>query len=167
MVCLAAGLLTGSTWASLMCLVLRLTAQPFRMGLPLTGIRNLTSASPNEPTVVDRPLLLSNRKKVWVILAVLGTVACGWVSEGAAQPLPPGFSEEVVFSGLSEPTVVQFASDGRVFVAEKGGLIKVFANVSSPAPTIFADLRPNVYDTGKSGLLGMALDPPFPSVPYV
>src|SRR4029453_14425198 len=40
--------------------------------------------------------------------------------------LPAGFSEEVAFSGLTEPTAVRFAADGRVFVAEKSGLIKVF-----------------------------------------
>src|SRR2546427_107055 len=33
-----------------------------------------------------------------------------------------GFQDSVVFSGLVEPTVVQFASDGRVFVAEKSGI---------------------------------------------
>jgi glucose/arabinose dehydrogenase len=32
---------------------------------------------------------------------------------------------------------------------------------------VFADLRTNVYNFGKSGLLGMALDPSFPTKPYV
>ena len=35
-----------------------------------------------------------------------------------------------MFSGLVNPTVVRFASDGRVFVAEKSGLIKVFDNLT-------------------------------------
>ena len=51
---------------------------------------------------------------------------------GAAHPavLPSGFQETVVLSGLTNPTVVRFSPDGRVFVAEKSGLIKVFDNLS-------------------------------------
>ena len=32
---------------------------------------------------------------------------------------------------------------------------------------MFADLRTNVYNFGKSGLIGMTLHPNFPSMPYV
>ena len=39
---------------------------------------------------------------------------------------PAGFQETTAFGGLTNPTVVRFAPDGRVFVAEKSGLIKVF-----------------------------------------
>jgi len=35
-----------------------------------------------------------------------------------------------VFSGLVAPTAVRFARDGRVFVAEYRGIIKVFDNVA-------------------------------------
>ena len=34
----------------------------------------------------------------------------------------PGFQESVIFSGLDSPTTFQFASDGRIFVAQKNGL---------------------------------------------
>ena len=63
--------------------------------------------------------------------------------------------------------MVQFASDGRVFVAEKSGLIKVFDNLEDSTPTIFADLRTNVHNFWDRGLLGMALHPNFPTTPYV
>src|SRR5690349_20628359 len=59
---------------------------------------------------------------------------------------PTGFSESVVFSGLTHPTAVRFSPDGRIFVAEKSGLIKVFANLSATSPTIFHDLRTNVHN---------------------
>ena len=39
------------------------------------------------------------------------------------------------------PTAVRFAPDGRVFVAEKSGLIKVFDSLTDTTPTVFADLR--------------------------
>ena len=83
-------------------------------------------------------------------------------STGAA-----GFEESIVFSGLVEPTAIEFASDGRVFVAEKSGLIKVFSSLTAPTPTIFADLRTNVHNFWDRGLLGLALDPQFPARPYV
>ena len=79
----------------------------------------------------------------------------------------PGFQESVMFSGLDSPTAFQFASDGRVFVAQKSGLIVVFDNLNSSTPTVFADLRTKVHNFGNRGLLGMALDPGFPAVPYV
>ncbi|HEY6708018.1 MAG TPA: PQQ-dependent sugar dehydrogenase [Actinomycetota bacterium] len=84
-----------------------------------------------------------------------------------AATLPTGFQESVVFSGLTNPTAVRFASDGRVFVAEKRGVIKVFDSLSDPTPDVFADLNVNVYNFWDRGLLGMALDPNFPATPYV
>jgi len=85
----------------------------------------------------------------------------------AGATLPAGFQETTVISGLSAPTVVRFASDGRVFVAEKSGIIKVFDSLSDTTPTVFADLRTNVHDFWDRGLLGMALAPGFPADPHV
>jgi glucose/arabinose dehydrogenase len=85
----------------------------------------------------------------------------------SAATLPTGFQETIAFSGLTEPTVVQFAADGRVFVGEKSGLVKVFDNLSDTSPTVFADLRTQVHNFWDRGLLGMALDPNFPVNPYV
>src|SRR6185436_11383639 len=53
-----------------------------------------------------------------------------------AGSLPPGFQEDVVLSGLDLPTAVRFSPDGRVFVAEKGGMIKVFDSLNDPTPTV-------------------------------
>ena len=87
------------------------------------------------------------------------------VVEGAT--LPAGFSESIAFSGLTQPTTVRFSPDGRVFVAEKSGLIKVFANLSATTPTIFHDLRTNVHNFWDRGLMGLELHPNFPTVPSV
>jgi glucose/arabinose dehydrogenase len=84
-----------------------------------------------------------------------------------AATLPPGFQETIVFSGLTNPTSVQFARDGRVFVAEKSGLVKVFDGLTDASPTVFADLRPKVHNFWDRGLLGLALHPDFPATPYV
>jgi cysteine-rich repeat protein len=84
-----------------------------------------------------------------------------------AATLPFGFQDTTVFSGLTQPTAFKFASDGRVFVAEKSGLIKVFDSLTDPTPTVFADFRTNVHNYWDRGLLGLALDPNFPATPYV
>ena len=89
----------------------------------------------------------------------------GLVEASASQP---GFVESTVWTGLNAPTAIRFAPDGRVFVAEKSGLIKTFDSVTDPTATTYADLRPATHDYGDRGLLGLALDPAFTSGrPYV
>ncbi len=73
----------------------------------------------------------------------------------------PSFSESTIFSNLINPTAIEFAADGRVFVAEKRGVIKVFDNINDTTPDIFADLRTQVHNYWDRGLLGMTLDPQF------
>ena len=84
-----------------------------------------------------------------------------------ASTLPAGFTDTTVFSGLTNPTNVRFASDGRVFVAEKSGLLLVFDSLADQTPTVVADLSSQVDDYWDRGLLGLALDPNFPTSPYV
>ena len=84
-----------------------------------------------------------------------------------AASVPLGFQDSVVFSGLTNPTAIRFATDGRVFVAEKSGLLKVFDSLANSTPTTVVDLRDQVDDYWDRGLLGMALDPNFPATPYV
>ena len=81
--------------------------------------------------------------------------------------LLPGFQETVAFSGLTRPTSVRFSPDGRVFVAEKSGLIKVFDSLSDTTATVVADLRTEVHDYWDRGLLGFQLDPEFPAKPFL
>lgn len=80
----------------------------------------------------------------------------------------PNFSEVTAFSGLIEPTAVEFAPDGRVFVAEKRGVIKVFDSITDTTATIFADIRTATHNYWDRGLLGLAIDPAFTTGrPYV
>src|ERR687895_772490 len=103
-----------------------------------------------------------------VLVGILATIALS-ASTGtaAAATYPAGFSEQTVITGLTNPTAVRFASDGRVFVAEKSGLIKLFDGLGDTSPTVFADLRTQVHNFWDRGLLGMVLDPSFPTRPYV
>lgn len=85
----------------------------------------------------------------------------------AAAAVPTGFTDTVAIGGLSSPTAAAFAPDGRVFVAEKSGLVKVFDSLADTTPTVFADLRTQTQDFWDRGLLGLAVDPAFPARPYV
>lgn len=78
-------------------------------------------------------------------------------SAGAAT-LPPGFVETQI-SGLSSPTAMDFAPDGRLFVCQKGGDLRVIKNgvlLTTPFLTL-----PAVDSAGERGLLGIAFDPNF------
>ena len=101
------------------------------------------------------------------LLAALAALPFVLGAQSQAATLPTGFQESIVFSGLTHPTNFRFSPDGRVFVAEKGGAIKVFDNLSDTTPTTIADFGANVNDFWDRGLLGFALDPNFPTSPYI
>ena len=75
-----------------------------------------------------------------------------------ATALPSGFEQVLVASGLSNPTAMQFAPDGRLFVSQQGGDLKVLKNgavLSEPfvslryfGPDVHKSL-PNVGDHAK------------------
>ena len=66
-----------------------------------------------------------------------------------ASVVPAGFTDSAILAGLTAPIAVRFSPDGRVFVAEKSGLIKVFANLTSAV----GDGRRGPADPGRQ-LLG-------------
>jgi glucose/arabinose dehydrogenase/PKD repeat protein len=101
-------------------------------------------------------------------LALLVAASLAGLSRAAdASVLPSGFQDTVVLSGMTNPTVVQFAPDGRIFVGQKNGVIKVFSSLTDTSPVTFANLSTEVDDYWDRGLLGLALDPNFPTRPYV
>jgi glucose/arabinose dehydrogenase len=108
------------------------------------------------------------RRAVFAMLALaLVTSLAGLNRAADASVLPSGFRDTVVLSGMTNPTVVQFAPDGRIFVGQKNGIIKVFSSLTDTSPVTFADLSTEVDDYWDRGLLGLALDPNFPTRPYV
>jgi glucose/arabinose dehydrogenase/PKD repeat protein len=102
-----------------------------------------------------------------LVLASLTALVLSAAPAARAATLPDGFQESIVFGGLTQPTAVRFAADGRVFVAEKRGVIKVFDSLTDTTPDVFADLNVNVYNFWDRGLLGMVLHPNFPTNPSV
>lgn len=75
-------------------------------------------------------------------------------------------SVEVYLGGLNIPIALSFSPDGRIFYAERNtGAIRIIVN-RAVLPTPFYTLT-NTNSVGERGLLGLALDPGFPSSPYV
>ena len=109
------------------------------------------------------------RRLVITVAIVLCTalITQSRLGPATASTLPTGFRDSVVLSGLTNPTVLQFASDGRIFVGQKNGVIKVFQSLTDTNPITVADLSGRVQDFWDRGLLGMALAPNFPASPYV
>eukprot|EP00899_Mesostigma_viride_P019317 jgi/Mesvir1/27387/Mv07191-RA.1 len=76
---------------------------------------------------------------------------------------------EMMISGLTWPTAIKFApaADGRVFIIEKAGKLKVLDSISDKTPTLVFDVSPNTFSAWDHGLLGLAVHPSFPSPPFV
>ena len=100
---------------------------------------------------------------------VLRVAACmaAWmatVAAPAASTLPPGFTEQLVAGGLVNPTAMAVAPDGRVFICQQGGQLRVVkdgALLAAPFVTL------TVNSSGERGLLGVAFDPAFESNRFV
>jgi PKD repeat protein/glucose/arabinose dehydrogenase len=78
---------------------------------------------------------------------------------------PSGFTTDLVASNLPFATGIAFAPDGRIFIALKSGVVRVWDG--SLLPTPFVDLSAQVNDAHDRGLLGIAVHPQFPASPYV
>jgi glucose/arabinose dehydrogenase/PKD repeat protein len=78
-----------------------------------------------------------------------------------------GFVERTVFTDLAYPTALRFARDGRIFVGEKTGVIKVFESLADRSSSVVADLSRQTHAGGDRGLLDIELDPEFPGRPYL
>jgi glucose/arabinose dehydrogenase len=70
---------------------------------------------------------------------------------------------EVFASGLSQPVaLVAPPGNDRVFVAEKGGTIRIIGSDGTVLGTPFLSI-PNVWNSGERGLLGMVFHPDYPA----
>ena len=73
--------------------------------------------------------------------------------------VPAGLTETRVVTGLAQPVAMTFAPDGRLFVTEKTGKLRV---VSAQGQLLAAPfLQVSVDSLGERGLLGVELDPEF------
>ena len=81
-------------------------------------------------------------------------------------PLTPpvfGYTTVNAFPGLGFGSPVAMASPpgetNRLFIVNKAGLILVITNLANPSTNVFLDLSSRVFNSGESGLLGLAFHP--------
>jgi glucose/arabinose dehydrogenase len=86
------------------------------------------------------------------------------ISTAESATLPAGFAETRVATGLASPTAMAIAPDGRIFVSEKGGTLRVVKNNALLAQPF---LTVSVNTDSERGLLGVAFDPDFGSNRFV
>jgi glucose/arabinose dehydrogenase len=99
------------------------------------------------------------RRNWWCAITLVGAALVGFEAAAAPQG-PPGFDFTIVAQGLSDPVGMAFAPDGRLFIAEQSGVVRVWqSGALLPAP--FIDLENEVQNGNDRGLLGIALDPDF------
>src|SRR2546426_5236186 len=108
-----------------------------------------------------------------VVIAAIATLAglayaWYWVHRpGGGTPNNPAVQLGPVQTGMAWPIALAFASDGRIFFAERNtGTIRIIDAGGALLPTPFYTLT-NTATVGERGLLGLALDPGYPSTPYV
>ncbi len=87
-------------------------------------------------------------------------------SLSSALALPPSFLDESIADNWNQAVGVTFASDGRMFVWEKGGRVwNVENGVKAASPLI--DISDEVGDWRDYGFLGFAVDPDFYNNGYI
>ena len=84
----------------------------------------------------------------------------------AISGLPAGFTSDLFIGGLTFPTAIAFAPNGKVFIAQKDGHVRVWNNGTLQGAD-FIDISSQVNNSGDRGLLGIAVHPNFPVTPYV
>src|SRR5262245_20174313 len=101
------------------------------------------------------------KSKLELIVLAIFTLVTGDVRSAT---LPAGFSESIVASGISSPTAMAFAPDGRLFVCQQGGALRVIKNdtlLATPFLSVTTD------SAGERGLLGVTFDPNFANNQWV
>jgi glucose/arabinose dehydrogenase/PKD repeat protein len=105
------------------------------------------------------------RRIVSIFVGVTALAALGLLSiETGAQT---GFQIQTNFiTGLNRPTAMAFAPDGRLFITEQGGTVRIVTPANQLLPTPFVTLS-GVTNDQERGLLGIAFDPQFTINRYI
>jgi hypothetical protein len=105
---------------------------------------------------MSRFTAIASRRARGLLAAALTLVVALTPSLVDAAIVPAGFTDSTIATGLASPTAMELAPDGRIFVAEQGGNLRVIKNgalLATPFLTVSVD------PTGERGLIGVTLDP--------
>src|SRR5688500_13834128 len=109
---------------------------------------------------------MTNLRRSLLALFLFGATLSGAACSDGPEPsepidtesfpaVPSGFVDELVASGIPSPTAMQFAPDGRLFVAQQNGNLRVLTNANPPALLSTPFLTVTVSSAGERGLLGV------------
>jgi glucose/arabinose dehydrogenase len=118
--------------------------------------------------MVNLHLQRAPRRFYWLGAALLSALLGAFVSfatvEAQGITLPAGFNDTEVAYRMTYPTTMVVAPDGRVFFAQKNGVLRVIKN-GAVLSTPF--LQRSVSTERERGLFGIALDPNFATNQFV
>lgn len=99
--------------------------------------------------------------RAWLTVAIAATVC--WPSAIESQDAPlPQFDAQTVARNLEIVWAMAFAPDGRLFVTERPGRIRVITrDVLAAEPWAVLQVHESVPQNIESGLMGIAIDPRF------
>jgi glucose/arabinose dehydrogenase len=100
---------------------------------------------------------LTRVTRILRFLSIATITACGLPQEQLAGT-PPDLKSEVLVSGLDTGWALDFAPDGRMFITERSGRIRI---VEGGRLTTEPWMTLEVAAVGEAGLMGLALDPQF------
>lgn len=104
------------------------------------------------------------------LVPILSAILLSTASAGAPRPpllavVPASFNDATFVTGLNLPVAMEFAPDGRLFVCEKNGALRIITPAGTLLPTPFLTLA--VATAGEQGLLGITFDPQFATNGYL
>lgn len=104
------------------------------------------------------PTLPIGQRTLLTLLLLLVPVAMAPAASGGESLDLKRFEKTIVLTDLIQPMELDIAPDGRIFVIELQGVVKLF----DPADASLAEIaRLNVTTEQENGLIGLALDPHF------
>lgn len=143
----------------------------------VTGVEFQVDGAPIGSTLAAPPFSVSLDTTAYAsgqhVVRVRASDAAGNVSAWSSATVqfagtrtqPAGFSRTTWVTGLTSATAIAQAPDGRMFVTEQGGALRVVDATGTLLST--AALQLNVDFDGERGLLGVALDPDFSNNGYI
>jgi glucose/arabinose dehydrogenase len=100
---------------------------------------------------------LTKLQRILRLVSIALLAACGLPQEQLAGT-PPDLKIEVLVRGLDTPWALDFTPDGRIFITERSGRIRIVEGGRLlPEPWMTLE----VAAVGEAGLMGLALDPQF------
>jgi glucose/arabinose dehydrogenase len=144
--------------------------------LPTNGTLTFAAGSTSQTFTVTffGDILKEPDKYFWVVYGspagasfrrVGDEVITGYIFDDDPSNLLPGFKSTIIASNLNFPTRMEFAPDGRLFICEQEGNIRI-VKAGQLLPTPFLSLNVDTEDLAEAGLLGLAFDPGFTNNQY-